>query len=218
VTISSNTLVKNGMPFIGKVLRQVAPYMKEIVICISERSSDGTEVEIRKELKDYWHKVVWMTENVTDKMGLTECQNEMTRRSTSDWILFLSDDDYWPQDQLERCLEELDKKPDVLCYAVNPYQLIDHEHHDHTWRKKFFTKFLRNTSNLHYVGKWPDELPADDDGKKLYWKWHDKVIVLPYRYYHLSYLKDSSFRNEPWANAYSHEIGRAIRLSEPFVP
>ena len=65
------------MPFIGKVLKRVAPYMDEMVICISESSNDGTEEEIKKELKDYWNKVIWMTENVKSPGELTEIENDM---------------------------------------------------------------------------------------------------------------------------------------------
>ena len=202
------------MPFIGKVLRQVAPHVDELVICLSEGSNDGTEAEIRESLKDYWHKVVWMTENVKTKGELAGVQDEMVKRSSGDWILFLSDDDYWTEDQLKPCLAELDKDPNILCYAVNPYQLIDIETYDNGWRNRHFSKFLRN-KDLHYVGPWPREMPYS--GKiSLYWKDRPDVVKkLPYRFYHLSYLKDGSFRKEDWAGSFRHKVGQAMKLPSP---
>src|SRR3990167_10619265 len=177
MTITSNTLVCNGMPFIGKVLKQVAPYMDEMVICLSEKSNDGTEQEIKTALKDYWHKVVWMTENVQSKGKLTDVENQMNEKSTSEWVLFLSDDDYWTPDQLELCLAELDKNKDILSYSVSPYQLLDFEHYDSTWGQKFFAKFLR-LEGLFYRFPWPQDMPCDATGTPLYWRTHPKIKVL----------------------------------------
>lgn len=212
---TSHTLVRNGMPFIGKVLGQVAPYMDEMVICLSESSSDGTEQEIRKVLKDYWHKVIWMTENVTSKGQLTNVENEMVKKTTGDWVLFLSDDDYWPEDQLKLCLAELDKDPNALSYSVNPYQLTDLQHYDNGWRKKFFAKFLRN-KDLNFKFPWPMDLPYSGD-ISLYWKDSPFAKRLPYRFYHLSYLKNSSFRVEEWAGKWRHKVGRIFELPNPIT-
>jgi len=223
--ITSHTLVRNGMPYIGKVLRQVAPFMDEMVICLSEGSNDGTEAEIRKVLEPYWDKVIWMTENVGDKVvwinedvatkeELTDVENEMVRRSTGDWVLFLSDDDYWPEDQLKLCLAELDKDPNVLCYAVNPYQLIDLETHDDGWRNKWFSKFLRN-KDLNFKFPWPQDMPYSGD-ISLYWRHSPDVVKkLPHRFYHLSYLKEGSFRKEEWATKWRHREERVISRKMP---
>ena len=215
-TITSNTLVMNGMPFIGKVLKRVAPYMDEMVICISESSNDGTEEEIKKELKDYWNKVIWMTENVKSPGELTEIENDMVKKSKGDWILFLSDDDYWPQDQLEKCIDLLED-PEILTYSVSPYQLIDWEHYDSSWGNKSFSKFLKN-DNLSFVKPWPRELPVDKDKNPLYWRTHIKVKRLPfpeYHFYHLSYMKNWSFRNDDWSINFRHKIGQSIKLEKP---
>ena len=226
MTCTSNTLVRNGMPFIGKVLRQVAPFMDQMVICISESSNDGTEAEIKNQLKDYWSKVIWMTENVKAnnkgcdscyKGKLTEVENEMVRRSNSEWILFLSDDDYWPEDQLKNCLNELDKDPKILAYSVSPYQLIDLEHYDSSWDKKSFSKFLKN-DELNFKGPWPREMPFSGN-ISLYHR-HSPLVVkkLPYRFYHLSYLKESSFRKEGWVpDRLRLKPGQAIKMLEPVI-
>lgn len=215
MTITSNTLVKNGMPFIGKVLKQVAPYMDEMIITISKKSNDGTAKEIEEFLKDYMDKVTILWEDVKTKGELTRIENDMVKISTSDWILFLSDDDYWPEDQLKLCLEELDKDENILAYSVNPYQLIDFEHYDYSWRNKSFSKFLRR-KGLKFIKLWPLEVPADMDNKRLYWKTNKQVKRLPYKFYHLSYLKDYTFRDEEWASKFRQTLGKPVKLPKSF--
>ena len=212
MTITSNTLVRNGMPYIGKVLKQVAPFMDEMVICISEGSNDGTKEEIMKVMAPYQGKIVWMTENVKNKGDLTEVENEMVRKSTSDWVLFLSDDDYWPRDELVSCLALLGSDPPISAYSVTPYQLIDLEHYDSSWDNKSFSKFLRN-DELNFKGPWPKDMPFT--GNVSLYHGHSPQIVkkLPYRFYHLSYMKETSFRKEDWVpDRWRLKFGQAVKM------
>ena len=213
--ISANTICRNGMPFIGKVLRQVAPLVDELIITISEKSDDGTVKEISRVYEDFPRKVFVDFENVPQG-ELTKVQQAQADRSKGDWILFLSDDDYWPTEELRKCIQQLDKNPDILAYSVNPYQLVDNEHYDASWNNKSFSKFLRK-DGMKYIGTWPRELPCDKYSKPLYWKTHVQVQRLPYRFYHLSYLKEYSFRNEKWAKAFRFRRGRPVRLSNPVI-
>ena len=217
MTISSHTIVRNGMPFIGKVLEQVAPYMDEMIITLSTKSTDRTFDELKRFYEKYPIEVVIDTENVSAPGELTEIRNRQVFQTKSDWILFLDDDDYWPKDQLELCLNELDKDSEIQAYSVNPYQLLDWEHHDWSWRAKSFSKFLRNAPGLHYIHPWPRDLPADKDGMPLYHKTHPKVKRLPYKFYHLSYLKGHSFRTEEWAGQFSLKKGSAVKLPEKVI-
>lgn len=214
MTIASNTIVKNGMPFIGKVLSQVAPYMDEMVITMSCESTDGTLEELRKIADLYLGKVKLIFEDVSSPGELTEVRNQQLKVTACEWILFLDDDDFWPQEELEKCLAELGKDQETLAYSVSPYQLIDFSTYDASWKNKSFSKFLRR-EGLQYIRPWPRDLPADAEGKPLYWKTHSKVKTLPYRFYHLSYLKSSSFREEEWAKAFRQKIGRAEKLEKP---
>lgn len=214
--ISSNTIVKNGMPFIGRVLRQIAPYMDKMIITLSCKSNDGTLNEIQQLVDLYPGKIVLDHEDVSSPAELTEVRNKQVSMTHSDWILFLDDDDFWPQDQLEACLKELDKDDDILAYSVSPYQLIDCEHYDSSWNNRSFSKFLR-TKDLRYIKPWPRDLPADKDNSPLYWKTHPKVKKLPFRFYHLSYLKSHSFRSEKWAESFKFSIGKKIKLEKPAV-
>ena len=218
MTLSSITLVKNGMPFIGKVLKQVAPYMKDMVITISENSNDGTLKEIYRELEEYKDKIKLDFENVASPGALTQIENRQLTMTDSDWILFLSDDDYWKREDLELCLKAIESpyNQDYLAYSVSPYQLLDFEHYDASWDKKSFSKFLKR-DGLQFIRPWPKDLPADKWGEPLYHKTHLKVHRLPYRFYHLSYLKNHSFRTEEWAIKYRFKKGSAVPLNKPLV-
>src|SRR3990167_8904436 len=46
MTITSHTIVRNGMPFIIPVLKAVSPLMTKMFITISEKSDDGTKEAI----------------------------------------------------------------------------------------------------------------------------------------------------------------------------
>lgn len=212
MTIASHTIVKNGMPFIGKVLRQVAPFMDKMFIAVSQYSDDGTIEEVMKFIQDHPNKVEYIMEGETNPAKLTAVEQFQVDRTMQDWILFLSDDDYWPADQLELCLKEVDKDPEILAYSVSPYQLLDWDTYDAEFSRKSFSKFLRKTDGLHYVGKWPAEMPCEGNGQMLYHKTNPRVKRLPYRFYHLSYLKNHSFRTEDWATHWAFKKGKAIKL------
>jgi glycosyltransferase involved in cell wall biosynthesis len=212
--ISSNTIVKQGMPFIGKVLEQVAPYMEKMIIHLSTKSTDGTFSVINQLNYAYPDKIELYLENVDNIGQLTSIRNEQVKKTKSDWILFLDDDDYWATDQLELCLNELDKDPNILAYSVNPYQLTDWEHYDTSWNNRSFSKFLRR-KGLQFIHPYPRDMPADKNEKLLYWKTNALVKKLPYKFYHLSYLKNNSFRNEEWAKKFAFQKGRSEKLEKP---
>ena len=213
MTISSNTIVRNGMPFIGRVLRAVEPYVDEMLVTISEKSNDGTLEEI---LSMGSKKIRLLYENVGSPGELTGIRNTQAKLSRGDWILFLDDDDLWPEESLKSCIAELPKRDDVLCYAVNPYQMVDAEHYDVSWRNRWFSKWLRR-DGLQYVKPWPRDLPADRDGKPLYWRKHSGVVRLPYKFSHLSNLKSDSFRNEAWASKFKEYVGDIEWVPPDFV-
>lgn len=216
MTIASHTIVKNGMPFIGKVLNQVAPYMDKMFISVSEFSTDETLSEVEKFIDEHPTTLVeFMRDSYDNPSDLTKLRNFQVERTMQDWILFLDDDDYWPHDQLEFCLKELDKDEDVLAYSVSPWQLVDFYHYDWMWRYKSYSKFLRNR-NMRYKGDWPMDLPCDENGNALYWKTHPAVKRLPYRYYHLARLKNWSFRNEGWADYHKFNDAIPVELPQPF--
>jgi len=213
MTIASHTVCRDGMPFIGKILKQVEPYMDKLFITISGKSKDGTIEEVEKFISECNKPVELMWENVAKPAELTQIEQFQVDRTTQDWILFLSDDDYWPHDQLELCLKEIEKAPQTPAFSVSPYQLLDFETYDSSWAEKSFSKFLRR-EGLNYRKDWPDEMPYH--GNEIsYWRSNSKVIRLPYKFYHLSYLKDYSFRSEDWAKRYAFNKGSALKLPKP---
>jgi len=214
--ITSNTLIKHGMPFLELVLEQVVYDMNDMVITISKEADDETRKVIKKFLHRWAQKVTILEEDVEYSGQLTQERNRQLEYSQGDWILFLDDDDYWPRDQLKLCLAELDKDPEMLAYSITPYQLTDYEHRDISWDKKGFSKFLRK-EGLRYIHPWPRDLPVDKNGSKLYWKTHKKVKKLPYRFLHLSNLKDYSFRDEKWAGKYKIEATHIGKLDNEYI-
>ena len=215
--IASNTLVCRGMPFIGKVLRQVAPFMDEVLIVASHKSDNATLEAIYKVQKEFPDKVRIDFENVSNVGELTEIRTAMAKATNADWILFLDDDDYWKEEDLKSCLKEIEMADDyTYAFAVNPYQLIDFDHYDISWRNRWFSKFLRN-DGLYFAKPFPRDLPMDKWGNPLYWRKNDRVKKLPFRFYHLSYLKYDSFRNDWGKKEFAFKFGEPKRLEETLI-
>ena len=214
--ITSNTIVKNGMPFIGKVLEQVAPYMDEMIISLSVKSTDTTRNELEKIREKYPDKVRLFAEDVPKLKDLTRTRNEQVQDSHGDWILFLDDDDFWPRPELEKCIAELDKDPDILAYHVNPFQLTEDKKYDMHWEHKFFSKWLRR-DGLHFRKPWPKDMPFNKD-RPLHWSCSEGLTKkLPYKFFHLSYLKEYTFRElEGIPPRYKFKMGRSLELPEEF--
>ena len=101
--------------------------------------------------------------------------------------------------------------PEVDAWTMCPFQLIDETHYDLGWLKKFFTKFFKFDGDVHYRHPWPRDLIYKGD-KVLYWKKNTRVKKVPVRFFHLSYLKSGSFRDEKWAKRYGHKIGKSMKL------
>ena len=216
---SSNTIVRNGMPFIGKVLEQVAPYMDKMLVTISEKSSDGTVKEVQRVWEQYPDKILVDFENVAIISELTGIRNRQLENTETEWTLILDDDDWWPREELKKCLEKLDDLS-VLAYSVSPFQLIDNRHYDAAWFNKYFSKFLR-TKDVRFINPWPQDLPADKEGRFLDKRVDIRNRVLPYRFFHLSRLKYASFRKEEWAVRWRKDIeriGNLQKLDREFVP
>jgi glycosyltransferase involved in cell wall biosynthesis len=206
--ITSHTLVKNGKPFIDLVLRQAEPFVDKMLITISERSDDGTLELLRKFERDYPRKVEINFENVADKSLLTGERQKQLDKTIGGWVWFLDDDDFWPTDAIVEVVKLLNEDKDVDGYSFNPYQLIDLKTHDDSWRIKSFTKFFKKQDGVHYEHPWPRDLIYK--GKDcLHWRRNHRVPhVQNIHFFHLSNLKNCSFRNEEWSKGhYIKETG-----------
>lgn len=216
ISICSNTIVKNGKPFIGAVLRQALPYVNRAIVTISEKSDDGTLKILRELEKEFKPKVYIDFENVQAPRELTYVRQNQLKRVFEDWVWFLDDDDYWPNEKIEamiKLMEEHNDNPEVDALTMCPFQVIDEKHYDLSWLGRFFTKFFKQQEGVHYRHPWPRDLIYKGD-EVLYWKRNKKVLKVPPRFFHLSYLKGGSFRNEEWAKKFGHKVGKFAPFPE----
>lgn len=199
-TFCTHTLVRQGMPFIEPVLRQVIPFANRCLITISTKSDDGTYQVIEKLQSEFPDKIFIKIENVVSVGELTKERQKQVDNTIEDWILFLDDDDFWPTDSLKEVMIHFDDDCDAL--TNNPYQVIDKEHYDISWHNKWFTKWFKNQKGVHYRYNWPEDMIFLND-QMLYWKVNPRVVKNPSRYFHLSYIKNHSFRKEDWAKRFA---------------
>lgn len=201
----SNTIVKNGMPFIEPVLRNVEPFVDKMLVTVSAESNDGTK-ELLDNLEREWKGKLEVSLEFTRKpYQLTEeRQKQLDKTEMGAWVLFLDADDYWPAEQLK--LVDLYLGGDIDGLAVNPFQVIDGKYHDDNWRVKWFTKWFKNQPGVHYERPWPRDLIFRDH-QMLYWKNNDRVPRVPIKFFHLSNLMKWRFRDEAWAKEFRSNIG-----------
>ena len=193
--ISSHTIVKDGMPFIGLVLRQVEPFMERMLIDVSEKSTDGTLEEVERFKKEYGDKVVINIEREKKSKYVTNARNRQINDTKTDWCMVLDDDDYWCNDDLKKVLDYIDEHEDEYdVFSVSTYQMIDFKTYDASWLgKRQFSKFLKVKDGLHYKGGFPLETPYFKD-LSLYHKHNPRNKRIPFHFYHLALMKYNSFR------------------------
>ena len=196
MSICSHTLVKDGMPFIDLVLNQVLPFVNRSLVTVSKKSTDGTKELLEKMAREN-PKIELIYEDVYKPDYLTYERQLQVGRTTEDWILFLDDDDYWPAKSLQDLTSYLTMVKDIDGLAFNPFQMVDYENNDESWRMKWFTKVFPNVRGLHYRFPWPKDAIYIDN-RWCYWRKNPRVLRCPYiKYMHLVNLKGHSFRDEP---------------------
>lgn len=190
--IVSHTIVKNGMPFIGEVLKAALPIVDRMIINLSIKSNDGTR-EVINGLQS--SKIELYEENVLNLGELTiERQKQVNMTDFGDIIWFLDDDDFWLQKEALNCIDYL-KNNDLDAISINPYQILDSQHEDARWvNKKYFTKFFKNI-NINYKHPWPRDL-IYKDGILLYHKSNPRNHIVPFKFFHLAAVKNFSFRRK----------------------
>lgn len=213
MTVASNTIVKNGMPFIGLVLSQVEPFMTHMVVTLSKKSDDETKETVQHFAYEHPNKVEIFWEDVILPGKLTGERQRQLQACNEDWILFLDDDDYWPENSLREVLSLIGENKDILGYGVNPFQLLPDGKHDYSWRKKYFTKFFRNGPDTNYRHPWPRDLIYNGDDL-LYWKANPKVKRINQKFFHLSAIKKHSFRKDDWAKTFAFTEANPVDLPE----
>jgi len=204
MTISTQTLVKNGQPFIGRVLQQVAPFVDTCKVTLSTHSDQKTVDDVIALARVYPEKFTIFFENVDTPGELTQQRQRMIDNTEEDWILFLDDDDWWPEESLKEMIKLLEKNEDVDAYSVNPFQLLTSFNHDWKWRHRSFTKWFRNV-DINYRKPWPRDLIYKGD-TLLYWRKNPRVPRVETKFFHLSALKKWTFRGEEWASKFKMTV------------
>jgi glycosyltransferase involved in cell wall biosynthesis len=167
------------------------------LVTISRKSTDGTKQLIEDMAKEN-PKINIIYEDVYKPDYLTYERQLQVGRTTEDWILFLDDDDYWPEESLKEIVE-LTKTDihEVDGFAFNPIQLVDFQNYDDCWRYKWFTKVFPNVRGLHYRFPWPKDAIFIDN-RWCYWRKNTRVKKASPHYFHLANLKNESFRDTPY--------------------
>lgn len=209
--IVSHTIVKNGMPFIGVVLKAVLPFVDRMIVSVSEKSKDGTAGEVARLALEN-PKIYMDRENVSNPGELTQVRQRQIDLSTdADWIFFLDDDDFWPEESLKSCIQAMQRAgDDIDAFSVNPYQLLSKDSQDARWvNKKYFTKFFRNI-DINYRYPWPRDMIYKSD-TLLYHKTNPRNKTLPFKFWHLAAVKGYSFRKNDLKN-FDDLAGKPISL------
>lgn len=207
MTIASHTLVKNGMPFIVPVLESVYPFVHRMLITMSVKADNKTSHAVGKFVKEHGDKAKLYFEDVPTPGMLTQERQKLLDKTYEDWVLFLDDDDMWPEKSLKEISKYLDSDVDGLAFA--PYQVVDEKYYDGSWSNRWFTKFFRKKEGTHYRYPWPKDLIFIGDDM-LYWKKNPRVPRVPVEFFHLSYIKDHSFRSEEWAGRYKFQKSKLV--------
>ena len=96
-------------------------------------------------------------------------------------------------------------------YSNHPFQVIDSSHYDYGWKSKSFTKWFKKTPEIHYRGDWPRDLIYKGE-MCLYWRRSHTTVKVETPFFHLSYIKGHSFRDEKWSGAFRHNIGKRVKI------
>lgn len=213
-TLTSNTIVKNGMPFIGLALKRALPYVDQMIVTISKKADKRTIEEVRgvaesdKKVEIYW-------EDVKDRSELTQVEQEQLENSKGDWIWTLEDDDIFPDEDLEKCMSHFGEDIDGI--SLGHFQVIDNQHYDSNRDEKSLTKFFKR-KDAYWAIPFPRNMQFNKKSGVLYWKKNKRVKVVPYKYFHLVLLKEHSFRNEPeWVENYGYRNITPARIPEEYI-
>ena len=104
------------------------------VIIIDNSSKDGT-VEKIKQIKDSRIKIF----SINNKGILAKSRNLGIKKSNAEWVAFLDSDDWWTQDKLEVCFNNINDKVDFIYHDLE----IKSEQPKIFGRKKNKSRYLK---------------------------------------------------------------------------
>lgn len=189
VKICSHTIAKNSESFVKPVLEQILPYVDRAIISVDLTSTDKT-VEIVTELTRKYKKIDFWRQgnpgeyppNAIPIERLTKERNEQIKSSKEDYIWIVDDDEYYTDDQIKDILEKVEKTK-AESYSVKFWFLTDKYNYNPARGKRTLRIFKNN--GINWQGKFGNEfLPVKN------------TEHLNNYYFHLSYLKSRSWRND----------------------
>lgn len=90
-TISLCMIVKDAEDTIGKCLKNIAPWVDEIIIGLDNMTSDNTELLLMHLARQFPIKV--FSQDSPLEIGFDEARNKTIAHASMDWILWLDDDE-----------------------------------------------------------------------------------------------------------------------------
>ena len=90
-TISLCMIVKDAENTIGKCLESIAPWVDEIIVGLDNQTKDATELILMELMKKYPIKLFYQESPL--EIGFDEARNLTIGNASSDWILWLDDDE-----------------------------------------------------------------------------------------------------------------------------
>ena len=208
--LTSTTIVKNGMPFIGLALRIALPHVDQMIITISVKADEETIKEVFS-LRDPKVEIYW--EDIKEKGELTRIENEQFARAKGEWIWMIDDDELWPEEDLLKVFSHF--KEDIDSISINPFQVLDSKHHEWSFRHKFLSKFFKRDGVKMGI-PFPRNM-LFKHGKMLNWRKNSRTLRVPYRYFHMPLVKEHSFRNESRWKQYAYKKNTPIPIPNDYV-
>ena len=208
--LTSTTIVKNGMPFIGLALRIALPHVDQMIITISAKADEATIKEVFS-LRDPKVEIYW--EDIEEKGELTRIENEQFARAKGEWIWMIDDDELWPEEDLLKVFTHF--REDIDSISINPFQVLDSKHHEASFRDKSFSKFFKR-KGVRMIVPFPRNRLAKN-GKLLNWRYNKRTLKVPYKYFHMPLVKEYSFRNEPRWKQYVYRKSTPIPIPDEYI-
>lgn len=105
----------NSVNFIEKCVDSIKKqtFKNYEVIIIDNSSSDGTIKKLR-EIKDDRFKIY----SINNEGILAKSRNLGIEQSSAEWVAFLDSDDWWTEDKLEVCFENINDKVDFIYHDL----------------------------------------------------------------------------------------------------
>lgn len=185
-----HTMTRTGQ-YLEPVIRSVAPYVKQILLFVDDRSKVDIyeKIDDLKKEFDNLEVVKFHVDNPFD--DLTDIRNTMIEMTKDKWIWIVDDDEYWPQNVIESIkLNDDIKGVATMCYAVwNSVKA------HYSCSISFIPRIFKNTGQLKWKGKFTKEKLYDGEEELTNLK-NQNIKQLPIRYIHLTHVKEDVWRDE----------------------